>query len=326
MNDVLIYSPFSWQDGQGNSVTADRMERIFESAGMSYLRLDQRYQGECARCLVVLNARRSAGVVAEFKRRYPGVPVVVVLTGTDINHAEMLDEFSATRRTVVDADALVVLNDAGFEEVAALPGGARAKSQIIRPGARLPEGLGHQPEGGDDFRVVMAGNLRPVKSPRLAVAACGLLPEGSRVRVVVFGAAEGGLERMAREASERLDCYEWQGGIAHEVLLREMARSHLLLNTSSQEGGANAICEALALGLPVVASRIPGNSGMLGDHYEGYFPSGDARALAELLLRCARDDVFYRSLKAQVSERAFLFSYEEEERAWVRLVRSLLSC
>ena len=44
--------------------------------------------------------------------------------------------------------------------------------------------------------------------------------------------------------------------------------------------------EAVRSGTPVLASRVPGNVGMLGADYEGYFPHGDAAALAALLLRC----------------------------------------
>ena len=43
------------------------------------------------------------------------------------------------------------------------------------------------------------------------------------------------------------------------------------------------IAEALTCGVPVVASRIDGNVGMLGRDYAGYFTPGDDRELAQLL-------------------------------------------
>ena len=46
------------------------------------------------------------------------------------------------------------------------------------------------------------------------------------------------------------------------------------------------ILEAVRCGTPVLASRVPGNVGMLGAHYEGYFPHGDAAVLAALLVDC----------------------------------------
>ncbi len=55
---------------------------------------------------------------------------------------------------------------------------------------------------------------------------------------------------------------------------RLLSRVHLLVQSSVMEGGANAVAEALAAGVPVIASRIAGNVGMLGENYPGYCPVG----------------------------------------------------
>ena len=41
----------------------------------------------------------------------------------------------------------------------------------------------------------------------------------------------------------------------------------------------NVVIEAIRSGVPVIASAIDGNVGLLGDGYAGYFPAGDADAL-----------------------------------------------
>ena len=48
---------------------------------------------------------------------------------------------------------------------------------------------------------------------------------------------------------------------------------HLLVIASRMEGGANVIVEAITSGVPVIASDISGNIGMLGEHYPGLFRS-----------------------------------------------------
>jgi len=116
--------------------------------------------------------------------------------------------------------------------------------------------------------------------------------------------------------------FQWKGKTDHENLMKVMACASLLLNSSTQEGGANAVCEAISLGLPVVASEIPGNVGMLGEGYAGYFQSGDARALANMLVRCSEDQAFYSQLKKQVEARASLFTYAEESSRWFTLLES----
>nr|MCU0763398.1 TIGR04348 family glycosyltransferase [Hydrogenophaga sp.] len=79
------------------------------------------------------------------------------------------------------------------------------------------------------------------------------------------------------------------------------------------------VMEAVLSGTPVLASRIAGNVGMLGSHYGGYFPLGDAEALARCL-RDLRKDLSsgagqLAALQAQCRQRAPLFAPEAERRA-----------
>ena len=100
-------------------------------------------------------------------------------------------------------------------------------------------------------------------------------------------------------------------------------RSHALVVSSRMEGGANVVCEAAAIGVPVLASRIPGNVGMLGAAYPGYYPLGDERRLAALIRRAATDSAFYRSLARGVAARAPLFRPRAERSALARVVAEL---
>ena len=90
------------------------------------------------------------------------------------------------------------------------------------------------------------------------------------------------------------------------------------------EGGANVIIEAVTSGVPVLASDISGNRGMLGDDYEGYFAPGDAAALAALIDRSIADPAFYQRLRTQCDARAALFAPAAEQAAVRRLVDNLL--
>jgi glycosyltransferase involved in cell wall biosynthesis len=85
--------------------------------------------------------------------------------------------------------------------------------------------------------------------------------------------------------------------------------------------------EAVACGTPVLASHIDGNIGMLGADYAGYFPWGDAAALAALVRRCrpADTDPLLATLQRQCAKRAPLFAPEAERAALHTLVRELLA-
>ena len=78
------------------------------------------------------------------------------------------------------------------------------------------------------------------------------------------------------------DCprYRWLGALSQAAARRAIARARALVHMSRMEGGANVVIEAVRSGVPVLASRIDGNVGLLGADYDGYFPVGDAAALA----------------------------------------------
>jgi glycosyltransferase involved in cell wall biosynthesis len=115
---------------------------------------------------------------------------------------------------------------------------------------------------------------------------------------------------MAREPR-----YRWLGSLPHAQALRWLASSHAMVISSRMEGGANVVCEALRIGVPVLASRIPGNIGLLGADYAGYFPLEDERALAELIGLAATDQRFYSKLRNRVRTLRGMVAPRAEARA-----------
>jgi glycosyltransferase involved in cell wall biosynthesis len=78
-------------------------------------------------------------------------------------------------------------------------------------------------------------------------------------------------------------------------------------------------------GVPVLASRIGGNLGLLGADYEGYFPAGDGAALAALMERFAAEPAYAARLKAQCALREPLFTLKGERECVRRLLRDILA-
>jgi glycosyltransferase involved in cell wall biosynthesis len=81
------------------------------------------------------------------------------------------------------------------------------------------------------------------------------------------------------------------------------------------------VCEALRIGVPVLASRISGNVGLLGERYAGYFRVGDERDLARLIEK-ATERAFYAKLKAQVVRLRASVAPRSEARALLRALAS----
>lgn len=83
------------------------------------------------------------------------------------------------------------------------------------------------------------------------------------------------------------------------------------------------LSEAIAASVPILASRIDGNIGILGADYPGYFDVGDTRQLARLLTRAETSSEYLAELKARTESLSFLADPAREEQAWSDLISEL---
>ena len=104
---------------------------------------------------------------------------------------------------------------------------------------------------------------------------------------------------------------------------REFAKTHAMVISSVQEGGANVVSEALVAGVPLIASDIAGNIGLLGRDYPGYYAVGDTGALAKLLHKAETEPAFLNTLASQGRRLATLFSPVREQAALECIVNSV---
>ncbi len=272
--------------------------------------------------LIALHARRSSASLAAYTHAYPERPTLLLLTGTDLYRDIRSD--GAAQAALVSAQALVLLQAAGLDELAKLqslsPTLCAKASVIYQSAATLKSATLSQ----RFFDVAMIGHLRVEKDP-LTFMRAGALIKLDRVRLIHIGAAlEPELGELARATEATSPRYRWLGSLPHAQTRQRLKHCHLMAITSQMEGGANVIIEAVTSGVAVVASDISGNRGMLGDDYAGYFPAGDCAALAALIERCALDASFHQLLQKQCAARAALFTPEAEQTALLDLVDNLL--
>ena len=319
--NILLIGPALSSKGRGNRRTAVRWGRILVDLGHE-VAFDNEYTGQDCDLLIALHAIWSADSVSAFRETHPERPIIVALTGTDIyGLGSMFDEAdrTAAHEAMGRATKIVAFHPLALDEVAeAERGKATVIYQSLDVRGELPK------RHGQRFEVCVVGELREVKDPFRTGLAARRLPPGSTVRVLHAGAAsaEGMAERAAKEeqANSR---YNWLGEVSHTEALALIARCRLLSITSRHEGGPNVLTEALALGTPVVASRIAGNVGILGDDYPGYFEVEDTEALSELLREAEANEGLYGSLRDHCAGLAELASPEREAEAWKELLAAL---
>jgi putative glycosyltransferase (TIGR04348 family) len=253
------------------------------------------WNGTATDVLIALHAKKSARSALAFRRACPGGRLIVVLTGTDVYRD--LARSARAWQALAGADAIVTLQPAALRM---LPPPMRRKARSIVQSARAPAASQKQRPTGMPLRVCVLGHLRTEKDPLRAAYALRLLP-GMAIRVVQAGAAlDERFAIRARAIASREPRYAWLGDISHRRSLTLLCRSDVLVLSSRMEGGANVLSEAIAAGVPVIASKIDGTTGILGASYPGYFPAGDTAKCARLLRRCANEPAFLRRLRRDV--------------------------
>ncbi len=300
----------------GNQVTAHRWARIFRKLGHR-ARIETEYDGRACDLLVALHARKSHSSIQRFRERHPHFPLVVALTGTDLYRD--FHTSAEVEQSLQLATRLVVLQRQALAE---LPRQLQRKTHVIYQSAQsMGRRLSPPPS---HFQVCIIGHLRREKDPFRIALAARQLPESSQVKVFHAGCAlSPDMEKRAREESRRNPRYQWLGELPYRKTRRLLASSHLLVLTSRMEGSSNVLSEAIASSVPVIASRIPGLVGTLGDDYPGYFPVGETQALAHLLQKAEANPDFRTELKKRSDQLAPLVNPKREHAAWQDLFKEL---
>ena len=314
---ICIVTPAPRGSTQGNRITAERWARLLRKLGHR-VTISQDYRSQQVDLLIALHARRSHLSIVRFRQRNPQRPIVLALTGTDVY--QDIHEESRARESLKLANAIVVLQPHALRE---LQPAERKRTQVIyqsqEPLSRL-----HESRPRADFEVCVIGHMRPVKDPFRAAMAARRLPEHSRIRVIqIGGALSKQMAERARRETQINGRFRWLGELSRRRALRVLSQSRLCVISSHLEGGANALSEAIVMGVPVLASRISGNTGILGEDYPGLFRAGETSELAQLMLRAETDRRFLAELRSRVARLAPRFQPAHERRAWTRLINEL---
>ena len=310
---ILIVTPTTARANNGNWQTASRWARMLRGPFTVRVAQDWQPADPAPDLLIALHARRSAAAVAAFATAFPQRPRLVVLTGTDLYRDIATDPHA--RRSLELATRLVALNRCAADDV---PAAMRTKLDIVLQSATVLGPL-QKPRA---FTVVVAGHLRDEKNPQLVWRLMRNWPAARPLRLVHIGAAlEPDLGRQAARLAQERPAYRWLGACPRAALRRRVARAHLLLHPSHMEGGSLAIIESLMAHTPVIASRVPGNIGLLGPRYPGLFDANDTAGAATLIER-ARSDPRFAARLARASEKLVPHFAPEREQAALRKVVS----
>ena len=323
--NILIVTPAPAGSTTGNRITAMRWGKFLRELGHR-VTIATEYDGKDHDLLVALHAVKSGDAIQAFRATLLGRPIAVMVTGTDLYVSAPAG--APILGALELANAIVVLQARTLHD---LPEHFRSKARVIHQSVEPPK-RGQAPfrkttakRSQTPFDICVLAHLRAVKDPLRAAIASRRLPETSRIRVRNAGAIiDHELDKALARESEHNPRFEYLGELSHSKARTLLAKSRLLVVSSFQEGGPNVIGEAAVLGVPVLATRVNGNVGLLGDDYAGYFTPGDEAGLAALMLRAETDGKFYAKLEKQIRAKAPMFEPAREKAAIQALVEELV--
>jgi len=281
-----------------------------------------------------------AGVLGRYAARKEGVPVVVhhvhSWSFTPEHNLVLRAAFCAVERWAARwCDALCVVTPVDMRRGLRLGIGREEQYVLIRSAidlGRFPRATAEAREaargklgiGAQEVVVGLFGRLSPQKAPLDFVRAAQLLAGRPEMRFVIVG--DGPLRQAVERAAADL---ARAGRLAMLGLRRDIGRLlpalDIYVNAALWEGLPRGVLEAMAVGLPVVATDVGGVAEVVEDGVTGRLVRpGRPRELAQAIAALASDPVLRRRMGELAARRAREFSAERMVRALEGLYLELL--
>jgi len=260
------------------------------------------------------------GVAAAMLARHFNKPLVITARGSDIT---LFPQYALPRRQILwaarRADAIITVCNALRDEVVAMGIAAdRVVSlrngvdlQLFRPIERSPNPM---------FTLLAVGHLVPVKAQDLIIGALPLLP-GVRLVLAGDGPDRAKLENLARELKVT-DRVTFLGAVPQAQLRAHYGAADALVLSSSREGWANVLLEAMACGTPVVASRVYGTPEVVAAPEAGVLMRERSYQGVADAVNALRANYPDRAATRRYAER---FSWDDTTEGQIRLFESVLA-
>jgi colanic acid/amylovoran biosynthesis glycosyltransferase len=195
-------------------------------------------------------------------------PCVVSFHGADVAHKKEIKDYPAKLRRLFDAVPLVFARSQSLADRLVHLGCPPEKLRINRTGIPLDEFpfVDRRPPLNGKWRVVQACRLIPKKGVATSLRAFAIFKKDNP-QAEFFIAGKGPLQpelEMLAGGLGILRDVHFVGFLSQSKLLQLYASSHLFLHPSEisanqdQEGVPNSVLEAMATGLPVIATRHGG--------------------------------------------------------------------
>lgn len=202
-----------------------------------------------------------------------------------------------------------------------------SKTAVILPNSLNPLFLRERYQGVRDKRIVSVGRLDANKNHEMMVRAfAGIADKYPDYTLTVYGEGELREELQKLTAGLGLEQRVFWPGVIPDVA-DKIEKASLFLLTSYSEGISNALIEAMALGLPVIATDVPsgGTQELIRQGENGLIiPAGDIKALGEAMDRLLSNSALAERLGASAHTIQERLSPDRVNRRWLEYFEGII--
>lgn len=241
------------------------------------------------------------GAVAGFAGLITGTPVITTLRGTDVKRCSrsLIDRF-VTRFCFLTNKKIVSVNHTITSSM------IRLFPKWEKKFTTIPNGISRhffniKNRGSDSNKMVeliSIGSLTEVKGHAVILEAMSKMPKKGNQRLTIIG--EGPLKEKLKSMTEALGLSGqviFKGPAAPFEIPKYLSQSHILILASFSEGRPNVVLEAMAGGLPVIASDIKGMDELILNENNGLlFSPGNSLELCRQIERLIQDPQLAKEL------------------------------
>lgn len=201
------------------------------------------------------------------------------------------------------------------------------KTAVILPNSLNPLFIRPRYEGEREKRIVTVGRMDANKNHEMMIRAFAKIVEKyPEYTFTIYG--DGELREYLQKLIKELGMAEciFMPGVIPDVA-NQIEKASLFLLTSYSEGVSNALIEAMALGLPVIATDVPsGGTVELIQHMENgwMIPTGDQSALEEAMDRLLSDRALADKLGQNASKLQERLAPKQVNAQWKAYFESII--
>jgi glycosyltransferase involved in cell wall biosynthesis len=251
-----------------------------------------------------------SGMPALLSHKLLKIPYVIYGRGSDVYLPGWFTKLTA-KGILKNASTVIALTEHMKDAMQAI----YSRDIIVVPnGINLNEVAEKETEGGNPSkRVLFVGRLHPVKGVQYLLGAMSIvhreLPEAKLI-LVGDGEEREHLETLTDNLGIR-ECVEFAGRVPHERVKDYMNQAEVFVLSSLSEGFPVTILEAMACGLPVVATRVGGVPDIIKNGTNGYLvDTMNQEQIAEALLNLLQDEKLRRDISGNNREKAKKYRWD----------------